>query len=111
MAVTITYKHPVSGTTAPTLAEALAANSLVAELVAADADTTAAIVHNWKLSTAELNKYFPLVGYYVSGAGTANPIVSFALSDSSTVTMTKVSAAGSGGTYVVVLSRPHTLVR
>ena len=107
---TVTYAHPVAGASAPTAAKAARFNLLTATVNMADGDTTATITHNWRLSTAKLAKLFPLVTVYAAVAGTAAAILSVALTDSLTVTLTKVSAAGSGGTFVVILQRPHTIV-
>ena len=111
MAATITYKYPVSGTVAPTLAQALAANTVIAEVVMADADTTAAITHNFQTTTAELAQYFPSVSIYNNGSGTAAGTVIATLTNSVAVTLTKSTAAGSAVTAVVQISRPHTIVR
>lgn len=111
MPATITYKYPVSGTVAPTVAQALAANMVVAEVVMADADTTAAITHNFQSSAADLAAFFPSVSIYASGSGTAASTVIATLTSSTVVTLTKSTAAGSAATFVVQLARPNTLVR
>lgn len=107
---TVNFKYPVTTATGPTVAQAMNCNMVVAEVVCTDADTTAVITHNWQTSTANLAFFFPIIQYYIGTAGTANPILSFALTNSLIVTMTKVSAAGSGGTYVVVLQRPMSMI-
>jgi hypothetical protein len=75
-----------------------------------DTDTTVVVTHNWRLSTAKLAKLFPLVSIYWTLPGTAAAIVSVALTNSLAVTITKVSATGSGGTFTVILQRPHSIV-
>lgn len=109
---TVTYAYPVSGTVAPTIAQALGCNSLTCQVQCSDADTTAVITHNWQLTTAQLNSLFPFIGWYenAGGAGTALAQLSFALTNSVSVTVTKASATGSGGTYTVILQRPFSEV-
>ena len=115
MAATINYKYPVAGTTAPTILQALGVNTQVIEVVLADADTTAAITHNWQMSAADLAFYFPVVSAYLELSGTGGPILATViatLTDSVTVTLTKAgTATGSGQTLVVTLQRPHSIVR
>jgi hypothetical protein len=77
----------------------------------ADADTTAAITHNFQASTADLAAYFPSIAIYANGSGTAAGTVIATLTSSVVVTLTKSTTAGSAGTYVVQISRPNTLVR
>lgn len=110
MAVVVTYAYPVAGTTPPTVLQALGENMLTLTISSLDADTIALITHNWQLTTAQLANLWPLIQMYVSGAGTAIPIWSFALTNSVLVTVTKASAAGGGGTVTVVLMRPHSII-
>ncbi len=81
---------------------------LTAQVITNDADTTAVITHNWQLTTAQLNNLWPTIQWYLAVAGTANPILSFALTNSIAVTMTKNSSVGTGGTYTVILMRPFS---
>jgi len=108
---TVTYVYPVSGTVAPTAIQAAAANAFTAQVFMADGETTVAVTHNWQVSAADLAKLFPVPIAYVSSPGTAVPIVSVALTNSVAVTINKVSAAGSGGTFNVVLFRPHSMMQ
>jgi len=104
---TVTYAYPVAGTVPPTAAQAFYANMLTAQINTSDADTTAVITHNWGLTTAQLNNLWPTIQLYLNtNGGTALPIITWALTNSVSVTMTKVSASGSGGTYTVVMLRP-----
>lgn len=107
---TVTYAYPVAGSVAPTAAQAFNSNMLTATIVANDADTTAVVTHNWGLSTAQLNNLWPTLQWYTSVASTVLPIISWALTNSVSVTMTKVSASGSNGTYVVILMRPQSMI-
>ena len=115
MAATVNYKYPVSGTTPPTFIQALPANTIQAEVVFGDADTTATITHNWQVSAADLAAYFPTVSFVPNGSGTGGLVLATiiaALTNSIAVTLTKAStAAGSAVTLVVTLTRPHSIVR
>lgn len=111
MVATILYKNPATGTVEPTVIQALSYNTLVAEVVLADADTTAVITHNWQMSSADLALYFPTVSMYANGQGTAAGTVIATLTNSVAVTLTKSTAAGSAVTLVVILQRPHSIVR
>lgn len=118
MTSTVTYTYPVAGTVAPTTAQMLNANIVIAKVNMADADTTATITTNFGNSqplpppaTTDVASLFPLISVYQLNSGTAYPLITFALTDSNTVTMTKSTAAGGGGTVVVQLMRPNTLIR
>lgn len=110
MAANVVYTYPVAGTTPPTVAQAAAVNSLSCQIAMLDEDTAALITHNWQLTSAQLANLWPWLRWYLSTAGTAIPILSFALTNSVLVTITKVSAAGSGGSYNFILERPHSIV-
>jgi hypothetical protein len=107
---TVTYAYPVSGTVAPAIAQALGCNMLTCQIQTSDADTTATITHNWQLTTAQLNNLWPTIKAYISSAGTASPLLSWALTNSVSVTMTKVSSVGTGGTIVLILERPFSAI-
>lgn len=107
---TVTYNFPVAGATAPTVAQAAGCNSLTCQVNMADADTTGTITHNWQLTTAQLANLWPLISVRGQDSGTGSPVLSFALTNSVAVTVTKQTNAGSGGTYVVTLLRPHSMI-
>lgn len=108
---TVVYAYPVSGATAPTQLQALNCNMLTATVQFSDADTTATITHNWKLTAAQLANLWPVVASYISTAGTLAVNYTFALTDSSTVTVAKASTAtGAGSTLTVNLQRPHSMI-
>jgi hypothetical protein len=111
MAVTVTYAYPVAGATAPTAAQALLVNSVTAQVNMADADTTATVTHNFGLAAADPANLFPLVDINVSSPGTVVPILSVVLTNTNAVVINKVSAAGSGGTYNVLIQKPHSITR
>lgn len=104
---TVTYCDPVAGATAPTQAQAAAAQSVTATVNWTDGDTTAAtITHNWQLTTAQLAKLRPWVSHLIVGGMSVLPGLIWALA-ANTVVVTKTSSAGSsGGTINVVLQRP-----
>lgn len=106
---TTTYAYPVAGAVAPTRAQALDCNKVTASVQFADADTVATVVHNFKLSAAQLADQFPIVTVTIGTAGTLAVNYAVALTDSSTVTITKAStAAGSGSTLLVTVDRPFS---
>ena len=114
MAQTITYAYPVAGTTAPTLLQALGCNAVTATLNWSDSETSAAIVHNFKLSAAQLANLFPFVSVNVRSDSTTTlqPTTGYtvALTDSSTVTIGKTTVVGTQGTLIVVIQRPFSEV-
>jgi hypothetical protein len=110
--VVVTYDYPVSGTTAPTVVQTgpNGANMVTATVFMADTDTTATITHNWGLPATAPGQLFPVPIFFIQSPGTAEPIISFVLTNTNAVVMNKVSATGSGGTYGVVLLRPHSII-
>jgi hypothetical protein len=96
------------GITAPTKAQAVQVQAVVALVAMADTDTTATITHNMNISTAGLAAQQPYISHYISTPGTALPLLSFALTDANTVTVNKTSLTGSGGTYTVIIRRPYS---
>ena len=108
-AVTVTYKHPVSGTTPPTILQAMNCNTVTALVNLLDADTVITITHNWQISAARLAKLFPIVEQPVANSDSTNtiqPIFLVALTSSSVVTINKPTTVGTQGTYRVTLLRP-----
>lgn len=126
-AVTVTYPYPLAGTTAaPTAAQSSAFNTIVAQLVWADADTLALITHSFGLGTVD--------ALAPNAGGTINPpttgqlfpevvltpintaaAISFYIPPTvtvgqNTVTIGKGSVTGSNGTMAVYIHRPHSLV-
>jgi hypothetical protein len=117
-AVTITYNFQpagthvaVSSTTAPTAAQARFFNSIGVLLEMAETDTTGTITHNWEIVANERGQYQPWLSWYTLTAGTALPFLSFSVAGTNAVTVTKTSASGTSGSFVVLLQRPNTLVR
>jgi hypothetical protein len=115
MAVTVNYEYPGLGlgTNPPSIAQIALLSAVTAQVVFGDADTTAAITHNFGISTPNLGSLFPFVGYYPTLLGTnpAAAVVSAALTNSNVVTLTKsATTAGTNGTYNVILLRPNSLI-
>jgi len=103
----VTYTYPVAGVTPPSVLVAKRNQVLVAEIGFLDGDTTAVITHNWQNPAADFASLFPLISFYNSTAGTAgNAILTWAHTDSSNITVTKGTGAGTGGTVIVQLERP-----
>jgi hypothetical protein len=117
--VTVTYCWPGGATgnttTAPAAAAASAVNTQTVKVAMADSDTSAVIVHNWGLPASFPSFLFPIITYYQDtigvGPSTDLPTLTFDLSNTNQVTITKLNAVGSGGTYRVFLSRPASLIR
>jgi hypothetical protein len=116
MAGLVTYTFPVPGNvpsaTPPTAAVMKLNQTLQAEVNFADADTTAVVTHNWGSPLSDLTALFPTIKYYLATAGTAgNPVLTWALTNSNVITITKTAGAGTGGTVVVELERPWSAIR
>jgi hypothetical protein len=106
-AVTVTYKTPVSGLTAPTAAQVYGLGLISAVLEIGDTDTSAVITHNFGLDANELASRFPIVVMNPTAGGTVFPQFTIAKATNS-VTLTKASASGTGGSFDVFILRPHT---
>jgi hypothetical protein len=104
--------YQTSTTTAPTAAQAYYLEELKAVLVAGDADTTCTITHNFNLSAAEQANFYPNITWINGGGstGTLNPILTFTVA-TNTISVVKVSAVGSQGTYIVTVGRSQTTIR
>jgi hypothetical protein len=113
--VVVTYAWPVQGTTPPTIAQAKKCSIQSALIQMADADTQAAFTHNWGVPASFPSYFLPIV--IMGLQAQANPASTLALALTTGVTNTnvvfinKVSSVGSGGTFVVHLLRPHSLIR
>jgi len=108
----VTYLYSVAGTTPPSLLQDLQLSEVVAQVQFADTDAgPASVTHNWGLTAAQLAVGIPQVSITaVALNGTVNPGLTFARV-SNAVTISKGStAAGSGGTFEVVVNR-HTIIK
>ncbi len=108
--VTVTYERPVQGTTAPTAAQSANCNMVTAQVFMDQTDTTAVVVHNFGISTTDLAQLFPVPVVYYRNANTAPVVVSIDISNTNQITITKVSANGSQGTFNVIILRPNTII-
>lgn len=106
----VTYALPVPGTTPPTAAQVARKSMVTAQVSMVDTSTTVVITHNLGLTTAQLASLFPLVTVNVETPGTAIPSFVIARTNSVSITLSKLSAAGSGGTYTVVIQRPNSSI-
>jgi hypothetical protein len=105
--------YQVSTTTAPTAAQAYYIQALKVLLTAGDADTTCTITTNFNLSAAEQTNLYPDISYIPNkdSLGTVAPVLLFTAT-TNTITLVKANTvAGSGGSYLVTISRPSTIVR
>jgi hypothetical protein len=100
-----------SGTTPPTLAQAQNEGMLNVQLNWADADTTATLTHNWNFSAAEQTALLPIVDIFPTQSNTQTTVVAVTAQGTNSVTVGKGANAGSGGTYVIQMLRPNSLIR
>lgn len=113
MAFSTVYQWPLAvqgGTVPPSTAQAV--NLVSGTITWLDADLTALVTHNFALSLALQTALLPIVSRETdpSNAGTVNPVVTVTKTSGNTVTFTKVSAAGSGGTFQFFIERPFSEV-
>lgn len=116
--VVVTYCWPggAAGNTlvAPTAAAASQHTTQTVKVAMADTDTAAIIVHNWGLPASYPTFLFPICTYQQDtigvGPSTDLPTLTFDLTNTNQVTITKLNAVGSGGTFRVYLAKPHTLI-
>jgi hypothetical protein len=107
---TLTYLYPGSGTTPATAAQAAGASVQVAAVQFADADTTVTIVHNWAFDTAALARSEPFVLEEQITGGTPAPLLIETKATNQIVFTKQSTAAGSGGTIVFSMQRPHSIL-
>jgi hypothetical protein len=126
MAVTVTFSVPtapggglpiISSTTGPTAAQAAVTQEIVVQVNMALADTQALITHNWQFSASEATNFFRpqvLGPYWINGpvgGGTSAPFVSFDWTNTNVLKVNKLGVAGTEGTFVLYLRRPHSIGR
>ncbi len=119
LGTTITYCWPGgptgNTTTAPTAAAASMVTEQTVKVAMGDTETSAVIVHNWGLPASAPSFLFPLVAYYQDtigvGPSTDLATLTFDLTNTNQVTITKLNGVGTGGTFRVFLARPHSLIR
>ena len=108
--VVVTYERPVVGLTAPTVAQAANCNMVNAVVFMDQTDTSAVVVHNFGISATDLAQLFPVPIVYYRNANTAPVAVSIDISNTNQITITKISANGSQGTFNVIIMRPNTII-
>ncbi len=109
----VTYQYPpavAGGTTAPTAAQVANLSLVTAQVSLVDTSTSVVITHNFGLSLAQGSNQFPIAWAVCQTPGTAIPAISIALTNSIAITLSKLSAAGAGGTWVVYIMRPNTVI-
>lgn len=113
MAVTNSYNWPLAGGTVPPTAAQ--SNYLVmGQMNWADSDTQAVITHNFGLTAAEITAGFPIVTLDIDSTNTGTGLQAGTIAVSAaanTVTLTKVSAAGTGGTWRFALQKVQSITR
>lgn len=100
----------LGGTTAPTPAQSYTQQAMAVAVSFADGDTSATITHNFGVSAAQLAALMPYIQWYCQQLTTpatgTYAILTFALTNSNVITVSKTSNVGTGGTYVVIVRRP-----
>jgi hypothetical protein len=113
---TVTYGYAGAAsntTTAPTAAQSSMLNLITAQLALGDTETTANITHNWGLPASAPSMFFPIVSYVMqanSGAQTAVPALTFSWLNTNVLVVNKLNANLSGGTFILTLMRPHSIL-
>lgn len=112
--VVVTYAFPVSGVTAPTAVQASQVPTQTAQVFFADTDTQAVVTHNWGLPASFPGFLFPECIMTKSlGGGSDSSFATgftFGLTNTNSITINKLSiGTGSGGTYNLVLRKPHSV--
>lgn len=116
---TVTYCWPGGSTgqstTAPTAVQASQVTMMTAAVAIGDAETFALFTHNWGLSASFPSFLFPVIQYRQSDFGTGPSTqlgnLTFNISNTNVITINKLAGVGNGGTFIVTLMRPHSLVR
>ncbi len=109
---TVAYVWPVTGSTAPTAAQARQHNSVVATVTFADADTSCVVTHNMQLPNATGANGIPKVIFTPIAAGsvTATPFVAFTNAVSITIDK-NTTTTSSNLTVRVTVERPAATVK
>lgn len=110
MAQTITWLYPITGTTPPTIAQALLCNEQQITVNWSDSEVTALLTHNWGLTAAQaLNDWPNTFINYLAGTTTTLPqAISVTFTNTNVVTLTKSTVVGGQGTLIVTLLRPFS---
>lgn len=110
MTATINFLYPQ--TSAPTAAQMVNQSMFTAQIVMADGDTIATVVHNMAVNAANLLFGFPLsfMRYTSAATTTVASLLAIVNTDGNTVTITKSAQAGSAFTGVLTVLRPNTII-
>lgn len=117
---TVTYCWPGGATgpttTNPTATQASQVNLQTAIVSMGDTETFALFTHNWGLPASFPTFLFPLIFYRQSDLGIGVQTFAAALtfnivSSTNVITINKISSIGSGGSFIVTLMRPVSLIR
>ena len=108
---TVTYVYPVSGTVAPTAAQAAQVNLVSAQVAFNAADTTATVTHNFGLAAGAPASLNPIVIITPATGGSVSPNVSVSLTNTNAVVLTKNSVDANTTTTVNVwVMRPFSMI-
>jgi hypothetical protein len=117
MSVTVTYflggSVQIQSTTVPTAAQSILVPKMAVQVNWALADVQALITHNWGLAASGPSFFDPeVIGPLFIlgplGAGTSVPLYTFDWTNTNVLKVNKNGIAGSEGTFVLVLRRPHS---
>jgi hypothetical protein len=112
--VVVTYTYPVAGANPPTITQAANCSIQAALVQLLDADTQAAFTHNWGLPASFPGYLFPVIvtrPVLQANAGATLAIsLTFNVSNTNVVFINKATGTGSGGTFMVTLLRPHSII-
>jgi len=119
-AVTVTYKFPVSGTTPPTAIQASQVPTITGLVTWLESDTTGLFTHNFGLATTtgaagsqpSLASFFPeviITPILNSGTVFPNVQIDYASSTGNQLVFAKGSIAGTGGTLLFTVRKPHSI--
>ena len=119
---TVFYSYPavpggtpaatLNTTTGPSAAQATQFASLSCKFQMTDTETSCTFTHNWALTGTETNMFYPVpIINGLANLGTAGATFFSITYAPNTIVLTKGNQTGSGGTYTVVMFKPHTGIR
>ena len=102
-------------TTAPTAAQASQVTLMTAAVAMGDAETFALFTHNWGLPASFPSFLFPVITYRQGDIGTGPSTqlgnLTFNISNTNVITINKLAGVGNGGTFIITLMKPHSIIR
>ena len=126
MAVSVFYNVPaapvgglpiINSSTPPTAAQAALIQEIVVEVNMALADTQALVTHNFQFNASDAGNFFrpQVIGpNWINGpvgGGSNVPFVSFDWTNTNVLKVNKLGVAGTEGTFILYLRRPHSMAR